>query len=254
MLTKAAVSCAALSAFVVPALAADMTTPKAAPPAPPSWTGLYGGVEGGAIWGRSAVTEVPPAVLAPTSVTNPFDVNGGLVGGTIGYNYRINNIVVGVEGDLSWARAEGYGTDIPPFNTSFSHELTQQSLATYRGRAGFALDPVFFYVTGGGAAAGVAQRAFDAPTPCGGAGCVGISQSRIMSGWTVGAGLEWSFLPSWSLKAEYLHVDLGRATYFAPPPNPTFAADMRVNMREDIMRVGLNYEFGWPPAPGETRR
>ena len=45
--------------------------------------------------------------------------------------------------------------------------------------------------------------------------CVGVlgngnngSNSRV--GYTLGGGLEWMFLPNWSLKAEALYYDLGR--------------------------------------------
>ena len=47
---------------------------------------------------------------------------------------------------------------------------------------------------------------------------------QLRTGWVVGGGVEWMFLPNWSLKAEYLHYDLGRATYgmgklaFSPGP------------------------------------
>ena len=41
------------------------------------------------------------------------------------------------------------------------------------------------------------------------------------TGWTAGGGVEWSpsMFPSWSLKAEYLYVDLGSTTANSVPLN-----------------------------------
>ena len=36
-----------------------------------------------------------------------FEVSGGVVGGTIGYNYQINQFVIGVETDIDWSGIEG---------------------------------------------------------------------------------------------------------------------------------------------------
>ena len=36
------------------------------------------------------------------------------------------------------------------------------------------------------------------------------NQNSFRVGYTVGGGLEWMFAPNWSVKAEYLYVDLGR--------------------------------------------
>ena len=33
-----------------------------------------------------------------------------------------------------------------------------------------------------------------------------VSYSRSSSGWAAGGGIEWAFLPNWTLRAEYLHL------------------------------------------------
>ncbi len=45
--------------------------------------------------------------LAYWEVAGGFNTSGGLVGGTIGYNYQMNQIVLGVEGDIDWADING---------------------------------------------------------------------------------------------------------------------------------------------------
>ena len=67
-----------------------------------------------------------------------------------------------------------------------------------------------------------------------------------MTGLTAGAGAEWRFFGNWSAKAEYRFVDLGQKSFFNPAPNLTFVSDQQVKLRNDIVRVGINYQFGGP--------
>jgi outer membrane immunogenic protein len=75
-------------------------------------------------------------------------------------------------------------------------------------------------------------------------------------GWTLGAGMEWLFMPRWSVKAEYLYFDLGAKSYASSPlvstgaslswiPNSTTMNESvtRVRFNGSIVRVGLNYHF-----------
>ena len=81
-----------------PVLAADLIEPVAAMPF--SWTGFYGGVQAGGGWNDSRWSQT----------TNPtFNTNGsgGIFGGQIGYNYQINQFVVGVEGDFAGSTVKG---------------------------------------------------------------------------------------------------------------------------------------------------
>src|SRR5690606_12995541 len=84
----------------VAASAADIPRPVV-PPAPPvaaplfTWTGAYIGINGGYGWGTSSFS-------APFA-TGSFDVDGGVVGGTLGYNHQVGQIVFGIEGDIDWS-------------------------------------------------------------------------------------------------------------------------------------------------------
>src|SRR5258708_39846246 len=57
-----------------------------------SWTGFYIGINGGGGLGRS-----------PWDRTGRFNTSGGLVGGTVGYNYPVGPGAVGIAGDIDWA-------------------------------------------------------------------------------------------------------------------------------------------------------
>src|SRR5674476_518064 len=87
------------------ALAADMPVKGPVYKAPPvvmyNCTGFYVGINGGYGWGRSNQIDT----LGVPSGT--FNQTGGLIGGTLGYNWQFNNVVVGLEGDLDWASVDG---------------------------------------------------------------------------------------------------------------------------------------------------
>jgi len=72
------------------------------------------------------------------------------------------------------------------------------------------------------------------------------STSNVSAGWTIGAGAEWMFAPHWSLKAEYLYVDLGNISStinyaYATGNTSTLTATVRDTM--NIVRGGINYHF-----------
>jgi len=80
-------------------------------------------------------------------------------------------------------------------------------------------------------------------------GFASISQTK--AGWTAGVGAEYAFSGPWSVKVEYLHVDLGSAsitstnlTAFTPPiAFPTNVYSHSVNFTADIVRAGFNFRL-----------
>jgi outer membrane immunogenic protein len=83
------------------------------------------------------------------------------------------------------------------------------------------------------------------------AGLGSYSNTRV--GWAAGAGLEYLFIPNWTVKAEWLHYDLGTATYSNGTMNGlltgtntiafTDVSNSAVKFTGDIVRAGLNYKF-----------
>ena len=228
---------------------------KAPPPvvAAYNWAGFYAGLNGGYGWGRSTGDLVAnsggiaiPAAIAGGTIPTSLGVRpeGWLGGGQVGYNWQYNQAVLGIEADIQAsgikqsvgiARAAAVGL-LPTFNTG-SSELDW--FGTVRGRIGYAWNTVLIYATGGLAYGGVSDRATvgTAPPPPFGSGSNG--STRV--GWTAGGGVEWAFRPSWSVKGEYLHMDLGSAN-----TTVVFPADFlvyRFQHQYDIVRVGFNYKF-----------
>jgi outer membrane immunogenic protein len=107
-----------------------------------AWTGIYVGIDGGFAFGDSNWTD------PVNGSTGNFSTDGGLVGGTIGGNYQWGQFVLGIEADGDWQNHNG-----TTFNTCAFFGCTTRSdwLGTVRGRAGYAVDHILFYGTGGAA-------------------------------------------------------------------------------------------------------
>ena len=159
-------------------------------------------------------------------------MNGGLVGATVGYNWQVGALVLGIEGDLSATSASG---STPCINPAFTCATKNPWLGTARLRVGYAFDRIMPYLTGGYAAGSVAARVTGAP----GAN----EESYTRSGYAIGGGVEYAVSSNWSAKIEYLHVGLARHSYFLTSPAPTGAFPRSVPYSADIVRIGLNYRF-----------
>jgi outer membrane immunogenic protein len=227
-----------------PALAAGAPLRAPPPPAPAaSWTGWYLGVEGGGALGQSQTVYADPrsAPFVGMPMTNPFALSGGLFGGAVGYIRQFNNFVVGAEGDLSLVSESGDSNDIAPFNTSVINTTSEKWLGTARLRLGMTTANAWLVYATGGFAAGGVEDTINAS-----AGGSGVhSQTKTLTGWTIGAGVEAALSRNWSVKAEYLYVDLQKGTYFSPDlivPNAIIGT-RTVNLNNNIVRAGLNYRF-----------
>jgi len=206
-------------------------------PAAYNWTGLYGGVEGGGVLGQSK--QIGQLTDRTTADSTPwFNVDGGLVGGTIGYNSQFARIFVyGLEGDMSWVDARGSAQQIAPFRSDQTGVTTEDWLGTARVRMGVTpANGWLVYGTGGLAVADV------------GASVVGdfAAEYHVRAGWTAGGGIEAAIIGNWSAKLEYLFVGLEDHAYFVPTPNDPNRSNRAggVPLDNNIVRVGINYRFG----------
>jgi outer membrane immunogenic protein len=211
------------------ALAADLPTTKGPPPAPYyappafTWTGFYIGINGG--WGFSQ-----------TDHDSFGDINGGLVGGTVGYNYQMGQFVIGFEADADWAdlRSRDFGFTFP--GGSGSDRLETDFMTTERARLGYAWDRTLFYVTGG--YAGVNAKGSFTTFDNQGNFVASGSQNVWHNGGVIGAGIEYAFTNNITFKGEYLFAPMQSKTYFAPT-----LAETSTGLNISIFRAGLNYKF-----------
>jgi outer membrane immunogenic protein len=250
------------------ALGADMPV-KARPPQPVAapvynWTGAYVGLNAGGVWADTDINyhasdfgfSGPAGAAALNAIASgKIESSGFTAGGQIGYNHQFDRAVLGIEADLQYTDLSGsrfVSWLVPPalggpVTDTFSQTMQSKWLGTVRGRLGFASGPLLFYATGGLAVADVSYSdvSFFPTLPSTNA----ASKSEVRAGWTVGGGAEWLFSPNWSVKAEYLYVDLGTTSYTsvnnvlnAPPLLATIGHDH--HLTENIARVGINYKFG----------
>lgn len=236
--------------------AADMAVKAPVRPAPIAytWTGCYVGVNAGGAWATSDRS----ARLSDTTSANrravqdaqnySFEPSGFTGGGQIGCNYQTGNFVFGVEGDVDYLGLRASRTVTVAFPTgggtfTIADSMSTDWMATARARAGFAMNNWLFYATGGLA---VTELRFNHvfTDVFGAFQNAGLSDTRY--GWTVGAGVEVAIGGGpWSAKIEYLHADFGSASVTgqfvaAGGLSTTHSLDLRT----DIVRVGLNYKFG----------
>jgi len=240
LLSVIGVSSLLIAAPLVAARAADM--PLKAPPLSPAaawiWAGLYVGIEGGGGWGRAEDTD------STGFDSGRFNVSGGLIGGTIGYNWQLNQFVLGLEGDGSWADIKGStsGTVATCGGAPPNCNSKLEAISTIRGRIGatgiLPWSNVLPYVTGGLAVGSL--NGSEGTTPS--AGAVGSGTSTV-EGWTLGGGLEARLDRAWSIKAEYLYVDLGNHVIFNDTLFGGAIVGQDVRYTTNIARVGLNYRF-----------
>ena len=156
-------------------------------------------------------------------------------------------MVTGIEGDFDWDQHGRTTLNAPVAGLSGSFENKVDWLATVRGRLGYASGGALWYVTGGWADT---KRELNASASVTGLAGGAVSASQTKSGWTVGGGVETKLWNSnWSAKLEYLHVDLGTDTVnfntftTAAPIVPVTSHTATAKVRDEIVRVGLNYEF-----------
>jgi outer membrane immunogenic protein len=211
--------------------------PGAAPTAF-SWTGFY---VGGDFGGSFASTSIASATTGWASRSlSPAGVMGGAYAG---YNYQVSpNFVLGLEGDFqgNHSTANFY---YPTFDVS--PNVQQNWVASLNGRLGIAYDRALFYAIGG-AAWGQGTVTVTPGVLLFPATLQPVSRTANLSGWDVGAGVEYAFDPRWVGRLEYRYYDFG--AYNAS--NVGAYLPLHVQTSINTVRVGFAYLFGAPaPAP-----
>ena len=255
MIRKLLLSTVVLSTSAVTAFAADLPSRRAPPvyippPIPVfTWTGFYvGGNAGYAFNSRSSFN----TAVGASRTFLQSQSNGFTGGGQIGYNYQLGNtsllgglgglggfgggVIVGLEADAAY-------TDLNT-NLAFGgapYYARTQFVGTARGRVGYAFGDLLVFGTGGFAYGGVKDG-------------VGVATAdTIRTGYAYGGGLEYA-IPTTSfvnvfhagavtLKAEYIHYDLGTQALNAGRINASVKND------GNLVRGGINYKFDLFGAP-----
>jgi outer membrane immunogenic protein len=254
---------------------------------PFSWTGFYFGGNIGA--GRTGydfgrfdtdvdlgqqanefdgpeTTGVDIATFTTPSFGDPSDA-GIVGGGQVGYNYQWGHFVFGAEADfqaLTTDKATQFTHDTV-FSTVDSDFFTETNLVTWRkienhwqfsarARAGYAVNRVLLYVTGGAVWADSTMWAMETArtdffTKGGFAATVTDTVSskdeQLTLGWTAGGGAEWAFTNCASVGVEYRHNGFGDETYhFNSHGGPVFLSGTKIGMDSDQVVFKVNILLG----------
>jgi outer membrane immunogenic protein len=254
----------AVSAAALPALAADMPT-KAPPIVAPAynWTGFYVGGHVGYRWADADLT-ADPYIFTPASgaLTVPgrnenYKPNGVIAGIHGGYNYMMSpQWLIGAEGDWTWGNSrdslaqtitgiDSSGSD--GFTLNRNSEVTLSWQATLRGRLGYVTGPWLIYGTGGVAFARVKWNENTVLITTGPltVSTSAWSDSKILTGWVAGGGVEYMFLKNWIGRLEYLYESFGDFTVptgLVPPGSPPRPGNLDLSGVQKV-RVGISYKF-----------
>jgi outer membrane immunogenic protein len=214
------------------------------------WTGYYIGTNLGYSWGRGATdgTQTIGSLVAALTTVTPMsgraDVNGFIGGGQLGYNWEHGAWVFGLEGDIQFSNERGAGdvcTAACPAGYVFTRDYKLDWFGTARGRVGFLpAERILLYATGGLAYGHFSGSSWTLPMNFG-------TWASTNVGWTVGAGVESALGANWSVKLEYLYMDLGSVG----GSSATVGLNKRVfdtKFTDSLVRVGLNYKFGGGPV------
>ena len=230
-------------------------------PPPFTWQGFHVGVNfGGGFTGASSPWGVGTAgefrsnggwILPPQS-------SGGVLGGVqAGYDYPIGKVVLGAEVDWQAAGVSGGSTSYGFSSDPLARIVNRRPVdwfGTLRGRIGYSLAPTLLAYGTGGFAYGGGGASFRYRDSSGAEAESLVNPTR--TGFAAGGGVEWSFLPNWSVKGEYLYVDLGKSpghravqeteSEGEEPEGPKNIATLTgYGNRFSLFRMGLNYRFNF---------
>jgi opacity protein-like surface antigen len=209
----------------------------------------------------SSVNTGESGSLGATSIT------GGL---QMGYNWLVSGpVLLGIEADISGAGLSSSALTSPPGDPGAVARWNDKLdvYGSVRTRLGWVSDNWLFYGTGG---FGWAYDKFTrtqltapivAKPPC--FPCVDlnalqagtvVTHSHVRPGWVAGAGVEWAFARTWTVKLEYLHFDTASETLNAghfnnvgiTPKVGQLSSSVIASQGDlilDVVRVGFNHTF-----------
>lgn len=240
--------------------AADIVaTPEPAPVvvAPAfAWTGFYGGAQVGDSWSDG---DFDREVTAPkkefnanttvyeeakiTEVTSKSINDTNFIGGLYaGYNYQFqNNVVIGLDADIAWTDNTEKSNKNVPFGESridaYHYKVEQDWLAAVRGRLGYAYNRFLPYIAGGVAFTDIDYKKryfgdvrevwFDEHS----------SESKTLTGYTLGAGVDYAMTDHIILRAEYRYTDFGDKDF------TLYSRSRNVELKANDLRFGVAYKF-----------
>jgi outer membrane immunogenic protein len=192
------------------------------------FSGFYVGASVGYSEGDANQTRWAPVVGGPfTGTQADAELDGWGAGLFAGYNHKMGNWILGLEGNWDWSDVSGddngSGGDI--------NEWEQNWEASVRAKLGYqVLDDLVLYATGGYSWSDFDSNVVNAP-----AGSV----SHTFDGWTAGAGAELQIASNVTARLQYRYTDYSdeRVSF------PVRGYDIEAGPEIHNVSVGITYHF-----------
>lgn len=220
--------------------AADLAPAPVEPVAPAytpyDWSGPYIGLHAGYGWGRENDDQSRLFPLGNGNNGNgnngngnngndKFDLSGFVGGAHAGYNYQIDQFVLGVEGDIDYSNLNGSSHAVYPGNRARTLKLQTEWQGSARARIGYAFDNILIYATGGLAIANAKLST------------AGVNPSNTHIGWTAGLGAEYAFTQNWIGRLEVRYSDFNKKSYTTPDGR------VKADWNQTTATAGISYKF-----------
>jgi outer membrane immunogenic protein len=224
----AAMGAAVMASVSMGSLAASAADVVTAEPID-QWSGLYLGGQVGYLQGNVSNLEfcLDDGFCPPDDGFNA-DANpdGVTAGGYLGYNFRFDSLLLGVEGDINWDNAKD--STVICCISNLESELTWD--ASIRARLGLIIDEsALLYITGGPSWIHEKINVF------------GSSDSQTPMGWQLGVGGEFFVTRHLSTKLEYLHAWYGSDKFDGDCGQ--IGCSIKADLETDVVRAGIAYHF-----------
>jgi outer membrane immunogenic protein len=237
------------------------------------WNGGYAGANLGEAsnhacnsWTASGTT-IDPA--GGTAFSNRNCASSSFIGGLqIGDNFQYKRLVWGIQADLDlWEGGNRrqtlkYAGEAPPPGTyTSSGKLNPSDFVMIAPRIGYGGTLWMPYVTAGAITTLGSHDSTLVYTPPGATkptASFGGGRNFGSGGWVAGGGAEWGLNGPWSIKAEYLHVNLGKGSNSTAACSGTAAGcaafsgisfdSSHAALSPNMFRIGITYWFSyWSP-------
>ncbi|PSJ57394.1 outer membrane protein [Pseudaminobacter soli (ex Li et al. 2025)] len=227
------IASALLFAGITGAQAADVVVQE--PVAVYNWSGIYVGAQAGYAWGDAPFRNRSGNYVEGAD----YDPRGFLGGFYAGYSQQLsNNVVLGIEGDINFANIKRNGVDYVDFADGYVYSDNAHAKMRWNGavraRVGYAMDRFMPYLAGG---VSFGELKFDLLDPSDGSTI--FSEKATMTGWNIGAGVDYAATDNLILRAEYRFSDFGSKTFHGLYG----VDDGKIKLRTNDIRLGIAYKF-----------
>lgn len=229
------------------------------------WNGFYAGINAGAAVGTAEMALDPSGSFRGPTASDIADGNfwrgtkdlasAGFTGGLhAGYQIERGKFLLGLEAEadyLGLRDSSSVTAQVPASGNTYrlDQKVETDFFASLRPRLGYMPDTfsghLMLFTTAGVTLthARIDQKFTQINVAY---YSEGLSEDRMLIGWTAGGGLEYALSKTWSVKAEYLYADLGSVERNNASGNAGFTSyttDNQADLTAHIIRLGTAFHF-----------